>query len=97
MASRMAVVWLIPSNTDSRPSMLTPAQLRGARAMLQLTQQELSDLAKVPRSSIAEFEAEERRPRQATLERLREALERAGATFIETSSAVGVTITLSQP
>lgn len=60
--------------------------------MLQLTQQQLSAASNVPRSSIAEFEADERRPRQSTLESLRDALEEAGVRFTDEKGFVGVAI-----
>lgn len=77
---------------DSLAPTLTPAQVRGARAMLQITQEDLAARAGVPRSALAEFEAEERRPRPATLEKLRAVLEAAGAAFVESDVGSGVIV-----
>lgn len=70
--------------------MITPAQCRGARAMLEMKQQDLADLAGVTRRTLALFEAGTRAPRQRTLERIRRVLEAAGARFIETEEGDGV-------
>lgn len=61
---------------------LTSAQVRGARAMLGIKQEDLAVQADVPRSALAAFEADERNARSATLEKLRRVLEEAGAEFI---------------
>lgn len=60
--------------------------------MLQMDQAELAVRAGVPRSAIAAFEAEERNPRPATIEKLRVALEAAGALFIESDNGSGVMV-----
>ena len=60
--------------------------------MLQMNQEDLAKRAGVPRSAVAAFEAEERNPRSATIEKLRTALEDAGATFIETERGSGVIV-----
>lgn len=70
--------------------MITPAQCRGARAMLEMKQQELADLTGVTRRTIALFEAGTRSPRQWTLDRIRGVLEAAGVRFIETEGGEGV-------
>jgi transcriptional regulator with XRE-family HTH domain len=70
--------------------MITPAQCRGARAMLQIKQQDLADQAGVTRRTLALFEAETRAPRERTLDRIRKVLEAAGAKFIETEDGEGV-------
>lgn len=61
---------------------LTPAQCRGARAMLSWSQDELEAAAKVAKKTIADFEREARQPYPRTLEALRAALEAAGVEFI---------------
>ena len=77
---------------DRAIASLTPKQVRGARAMLQMNQDDLAARASVPRSAIAAFEAEERSPRPATIAKLRTALEEAGAIFIETEAGSGVIV-----
>lgn len=69
---------------------MTPAQLRGARAAIQMTQEDLASRAGVPRSAIAEFEADARKPRRSTIDRLRSALEAAGVVFIDADGISGI-------
>jgi predicted transcriptional regulator len=69
---------------------ITPAQIRGARAMLRMTQEDLAAKAGLSQRSLAMIETEAAKPREATLERLRAALEEVGAVFIETRAGVGV-------
>lgn len=58
--------------------------------MLGMMQEELAARADVPRSAIAAFEAGERNTRRSTLEKLRRALEEAGAIFVEEGGRAGV-------
>jgi transcriptional regulator with XRE-family HTH domain len=69
---------------------ITPAQIRAARAMLRLTQEELAAKAGLSQRSLAMIETEGAKPREGTLERLRAALEEVGAVFIESDVGVGV-------
>ena len=69
---------------------ITPAQVRGARAMLNLTQSELAVMAGLRRVAIARFETGVTEPNGSTLERLQAALEVAGIVFIETEAGAGV-------
>lgn len=71
---------------------ITSAQLRGARAMLNLTQEQVARMAGVQRVAVARFEAGLTAPHGSTLERLRMALEEVGAVFIETAAGDGVMI-----
>jgi DNA-binding XRE family transcriptional regulator len=61
---------------------ITPAQLRGARALLALSQDDLAAASDVAKRTIAAFEAETRTPYARTLAALRAALEERGAIFI---------------
>lgn len=65
------------------PVPFTPAQCRGARAMLGWSQDQLEASAKVAKKTIADFEREARQPYPRTLEALRAALEAAGVEFID--------------
>lgn len=75
---------------------ITAAQIRGARAMLRMTQDDLATRAGLSQRSLAMIETEAAKPRDGTLERLRAALEEAGAIFIETAAGAGVMLTTSE-
>ena len=62
--------------------MLTPAQCRAARGLLDWTQQELADAARIGVATVRLFEGEAAESRQATLAVLRQAFELAGVEFI---------------
>jgi len=65
--------------------MLQAAQIRGARAMLGWRQEDLAKAAKTGLATIARIERQEG-PAQgqvSTIIRIQDALERAGATFLE--------------
>ena len=61
--------------------MLTPAQCRAARGLLDWTQQELADAARIGVATVRLFEGEAAESRQATLAVLRQAFELAGVEF----------------
>ena len=61
--------------------MLTPAQCRAARGLLDWTQQELADAARIGVATVRLFEGEVAESRQATLAVLRQAFEAAGVEF----------------
>lgn len=69
---------------------ITPAQIRGARAMLRLTQGELAAKAGISQRSLAMIETEATQPREGTLDRLRKQLEELGAVFFESEAGKGV-------
>ncbi|CAN7385658.1 helix-turn-helix transcriptional regulator [Devosia sp. LjRoot16] len=69
---------------------ITAAQLRAARALINMTQDDLATAAEVATKTIATFEAEGRAPRGATVEKLQAALESVGVVFIETDNGAGV-------
>lgn len=71
---------------------ITSAQVRGARAMLSLTQEQVANRAGLKRVAVARFETGITDPHESTLERIQTALERAGAIFIETDTGVGVIV-----
>lgn len=62
--------------------MITPAQCRAARALLDWSQQQLADAARVGNATIRNFEGGKSSPQNATLTVLRTALESAGVEFI---------------
>jgi predicted transcriptional regulator len=70
--------------------MLTAAQVRAARAMIEMKQQELAEAAGVTRSVLAAFEAGQSASRSSTLGRIRRVLEARGVVFIESEAGAGV-------
>jgi len=70
---------------------ITPDQCRGARALLQMTQEQLAALSGVSLRTIAHFEKGERQPIPANIAALRRAFEEAGIEFIpENGGGAGV-------
>lgn len=63
--------------------MITPAQCRAARGLLDWTQQDLADRAGVGIVTVRQVESGITKPRRATLEVIRRTLEAAGVQFIE--------------
>jgi len=63
-------------------NVLTAAQSRAARAMLDWSVEALADVASVDPQSIRDFEMRFRKPDEDTLRRMRAALEDAGLAFI---------------
>jgi transcriptional regulator with XRE-family HTH domain len=63
--------------------MITASQCRAARGLLDWTQQELADAAKIGVATVRLFEGGETETRQATLVVLRQAFEVAGVEFID--------------
>jgi predicted transcriptional regulator len=60
---------------------ISPAQCRGARAMLGLDRADVAKLSLVHRNTITSFELGTRSPTRANVEAIQAALERAGAEF----------------
>lgn len=63
--------------------MITPAQLRAARALLDWSQQRLAEAANIGNATIRNFEAGRSAPQSATLTVLQQALETAGVIFVD--------------
>src|SRR4051794_37725177 len=63
--------------------MITPAQCRAARGLLDWSQQDLSDEAGVGIVTVHQLEAGTSQPRLATLDVIRRAFEKAGVDFID--------------
>ncbi len=62
--------------------MITPEQIRGARAMLGLTQAELAKLAGLSTTGLNNIEKGSADPKASTLRAIQAALEQAGIQFI---------------
>ena len=70
---------------------MTPAQCKAARAIIDMTQPKLADLAGVGLSTIVDFEKERRVVAQPSIDAIRAALEAAGVEFIaENGGGAGV-------
>jgi predicted transcriptional regulator len=63
--------------------MITPAQCRAARGLLAWSQQDLANQAGVGIVTIHQLEAGTNRPRRATLDVVKRALQAAGVEFID--------------
>ena len=61
---------------------MTPAQCRAARAMVQMSQDDLARSAGVAPQTLIAFELGQRKPYESTLGKLRAALESAGVVFL---------------
>jgi transcriptional regulator with XRE-family HTH domain len=61
--------------------MITPAQCRAARALLDWPRERLASESRIGLRSIVDFERSARAPRYVTLDALRRALEKAGVEF----------------
>ena len=66
-------------NVDS----MTPAQCRAARALLEITQPELADFAKLGLSTVVDFEKERRQVSLLAIGAIRDALVKIGIEFID--------------
>jgi DNA-binding transcriptional regulator YiaG len=62
---------------------MSPAQCRGARAVLEMTQPQLATAAGVGLSTVVDFERERRSVSEDAVEKMQRALESAGIEFIE--------------
>jgi hypothetical protein len=63
--------------------MITPAQCRAARALLDWPRERLASESRIGLRSIVDFERSARAPRYVTLDALRRALEKAGVEFTD--------------
>lgn len=71
--------------------MITPAQCRAARALLEIGQAALAESASVSRNTVVAFEKGQRAPNHNNLAAIRAALEAAGVEFIaENGGGAGV-------
>lgn len=77
--------------------MITAAQCRAARALLDWSREQLASASRVALRTIVDFERGARAPREVTLLAIRSALESAGVIFLETGDmASGPGVALKQ-
>lgn len=70
---------------------ISASQVRGARAMLEMSREALAQASSVGERTLADFESGRRQPIPATLAAIRRALEEAGVEFIpENGGGAGV-------
>ncbi|NJL50680.1 MAG: helix-turn-helix transcriptional regulator [Blastochloris sp.] len=78
--------------------MMTPAQCRAARALIDWTQPRLAEAARVGLSTVVDFERDRRIVSAEPREALRRALEEAGVEFIaENGGGPGVRLKKDRP
>jgi predicted transcriptional regulator len=70
--------------------MITPAQIRGARGMLGISQMELGRMVGLSHTSIANIESGASVARAKNMAKIQAALEEAGATFLDETASNGV-------
>lgn len=66
---------------------ITPEQCRAARSMISLKQEELCEVANITHKTLVDFEGGKTKPYARTLVAIRDALEKAGVTFIDDGAA----------
>src|SRR5262245_56908333 len=79
----------VEEGMSTRRDMLTPAQLRAARAFLGWTREMLAERSGVPAITIKQFENALTVPRLTTVHKLRRAIERAGLIVIDQDDEAG--------
>ena len=62
---------------------ITPSQCKAARALLELTQSELAEAARLGLSTIVDFEKKRRQVSVAAIQAIRDALAACGVEFID--------------
>ena len=76
--------------------MLTPAQLRSARALVGWSREELADKAGVSAETVKRFEFRGSDPKLGTVNKWRRALEIAGVEFIDPADGKGPGVRLKK-
>lgn len=76
---------------------MTPEQCRGARGMLDMTQEKLATAARVGLSTVKNFEAGRSVPVTNNLDAMVRALEAAGIRFIDDEDGAGMRLLKSPP
>ncbi len=71
------------ASENGKYSAILPGQVRAARALLDWSREELSDVCGVPPRTLHRLERGEGDPQRRTVEAIRTALEQAGVVFIE--------------
>lgn len=77
--------------------MMTPAQLRAARSLIEWTREDLAEASGVFVNTIRNFERGVSDPKQSTLLAWRRALAKAGVVFIDGTDTEGPGVRLREP
>ena len=77
--------------------MITPRQIRAARALLDWTQQELADRSSVSISVVKRMEAKGHDPRQSTVMAIQTTLEHGGVMFVSSDGNSGEGVRMKRP
>jgi transcriptional regulator with XRE-family HTH domain len=75
---------------EKKSDLITPAQCRAARALLDMTQPDLAERSGLGLSTVVDFEKSRRQVSDRAIADLRSALERAGVRFVREQAAIGV-------
>lgn len=75
---------------------MSPAQCRAARAILNITQPRLAEIAELGLSTVVDFEKARRKVSQEAVEAIQAALEKSGVEFIDENGG-GAGVRLRKP
>jgi len=78
-------------------TMITPRQIRAARALLGWSQQQLADKAIVSLNAVTRLERGEVDPRMSTVEAVQKAIQKAGVEFLSADDRKGEGVRLARP
>ena len=84
------------SMSSSPTRMMSPSQLRAARALVGWSRETLAKKAGSSMPTIRDFELQGSDPKQGTVQKWRRALEQAGVEFIEETEATGPGVRLKK-
>jgi DNA-binding XRE family transcriptional regulator len=90
---RLPVGKVAPTERD----VITPRQLRAARALVGWSREKLAEKSGVPAITCKTFELGQTDPRLTTAGKWRSALEKAGVAFIDPDDAGGAGVRLKRP
>ena len=79
------------------PTVITPGQVRAARALINWNQGDLARAANLSRQTVNDFETGKRLPIPNNMQAIVQALEFAGLMFLEESDDAGAGVRLSFP
>src|SRR5688572_20797275 len=88
----------LPTDRDSHSSavVLTPAQLRAARALLGWSREDLADKSGVGANTTKDFEINDSNPKLRTVQMWMRSLEQAGVIFLNETEADGPGVRLKK-